>query len=233
MPRLLPGLSPEEEASLARRIEAHDMAAKCAVVEANLPLVEPVAKRYVGRGLPLAELIQDGSLGLIRAVETYDYRRGTGFSTFARLCIRQAITGAITDQRGAIHVPRQVRDTLAALQRTRRAVASEPDTPPAAGDETAWRLGDLGEDEQAMDLLEEVGDSLQPAELQQVMSALTPRERRVIEQRFGLKGGRPRTLDEIGRTFGLSRERIRRIETKARVALRSCRDSQRLREFLY
>ena len=232
MPRLLPGLSAEEEAALARRIEAHDMAAKCAVVEANLPLVEPVAKRYVGRGLPLEELIQDGSLGLIRAVETYDYRRGGGFSSFARLCIRQAITGAITDQRGAIQVPRQVRDTLAALQRTRRAVTSEPDAPPA-GDERPWRLGDLGEDEQAIDLLEEVGESLQATELQQVMNALTPRERRVIEQRFGLKGGRPRTLDEIGRTFGLTRERIRRIETKALVALRSCRDSQRLRDFLY
>ena len=232
MPRLLPGLSADEEAALARRIEAHDMAAKCAVVEANLPLVEPVAKRYVGRGLPLAELIQDGSLGLIRAVETYDYRRGAGFSTFARLCIRQAITGAITDQTGTIHVPRQVRDTLAALQRTRRAVASELDAPPA-GDEREWRLGDLGQDEQAIDLLEAVGESLQAVELQQVMGALTPRERRVIVQRFGLKGGRPRTLDEIGRTFGLSRERTRRIETKALVALRSCRDSQRLREFLY
>lgn len=129
MSRLLPGLSAQEEAPLARRIEAHDMAAKCAVVEANLPLVEPVAKRYVGRGLPLAELIQDGSLGLIRVVETYDCRGGAGFSAFARLCIREAIAGAITDQRGAIQVPRQVQDTLAALQRTRRAVASEPAAP--------------------------------------------------------------------------------------------------------
>ena len=240
------------------------MAAKCTVVEANMHLVEPVAKRYVGRGLPLAELVQDGSLGLIRAVETYDYRKGTGFSTFARRCIRQAVTHALADQDRTIRVPRHVIDTLGALQRVQRAVTLGPEREPtveegvseedearrggrempraglapmsremAIGDEGAWQLGDLLEDEQAMDLLEAVGESLQAEELHQVLSALTPRERKVIEQRFGLRGAHPRTLDEISQTFGLSRLRIRRIETKALVALRSCRDSQRLRDFLH
>jgi RNA polymerase primary sigma factor len=263
VPRLLPRLSAEEEIALAMRIEAHDMAAKCMVVEGNMHLVEPVAKRYVGRGLPLAELIQDGSLGLLRAVETYDYRKGAGFSAFARRSIRQAITHALADQDRTIRVPRHVIDTLSALQRVQRAVTLGPEreptleegvigqgeTPdgereaPRAGsapmsretglaDTGAWQLDDLIEDEQAMDLLEAVGESLQAEELHEVLSALTPRERKVVEQRFGLRGARPRTLDEIGKTFGLSRPRIRRIETKALVALRSCRDSQRLREFL-
>ena len=144
MPRLLPGLSAEEEASLARRIEAHDMAAKCTVVEADLPLVEPVAKRYVGRGVPLAELIQDGSLGLIRAVETYDYRTGIGFTTFARRFIRLAITHAIAEQASTIRVPKQVVDALSALQRVQRAVTlrldGEPAGEPAGGQSVSGRV---------------------------------------------------------------------------------------------
>lgn len=262
MPRLLPGLSAEEEVSLAKRIEARDMAAKCMVVEANLHLVEPVAKRYVGRGVPLAELIQDGSLGLIRAVETYDYRTGTGFSTFARRSIRLAITHAIAEQASTIRVPRQVIDALDALQRVRRAVTLRLDRGPAGehgastkatsrkapempgssegprpaeaalDDKAKRRLDDLIEDQQAVDLLEAVGESLQAEELREVLNALTPRERRVIEQRFGLKSERLRTLDEIGKSLGLTRERIRQVEAKALVALRSCRDSRRLREFL-
>ena len=262
MPRLLPGLSADEEASLARRIEAHDMAAKCMVVEANLPLVEPVAKRYVGRGVPLAELIQDGSLGLIRAVETYDYRAGIGFTTFARRFIRLAITHAIAEQASTIRVPRQVVDALSALQRVQRVVTLRLDgepagersvsgrgtvrkarempagsrdpqrAQPAIDDKVTWRVDDLIDDEQAVDLLQTVGESLQAEELREVLNALTPRERKVIEQRFGLKGERPRTLDEIGGTLGLTRERIRQVEAKALVALRSCRDSRRLREFL-
>ena len=262
MPRLLPGLSAEEEAALARRIEAHDMAAKCTVVEANLHLVEPVAKRYLGRGIPLAELIRDGSLGLIRAVETYDYRTGIGFSTFARRSIRLAIAHAITEQASTIRVPGQVIDALNALQRVQREVTLRLDGEPAGeqsvsgkgtarrarktpasgrddrqtktatDDRGAWHLDDLIDDEQAVDLLETVGESLQAEELREVLNALKPRERKVIEQRFGLKGERPRTLDEIGKTLGLTRERIRQVEAKALVALRSCRDSRRLREFL-
>jgi RNA polymerase primary sigma factor len=268
MPRLLPGLSAEEEASLAKRIEAHDMAAKCTVVEANLPLVEPVAKRYVGRGVPLAELIQDGSLGLIRAVETYDHSAGIGFTTFARRFIRLAITHAIAEQASTIRVPRQVVDALSALQRVQRAVTLRLDGEPADGPvggqsvsgwgtvprarETpasgqdlrgaqatvddrgtgTWRVDDLIDDEQAVDLLQTVGESLQAEELREVLNALTPRERKVIEQRFGLKGEHPRTLAEIGASLGLTRERIGQVEAKALVALKSCRDSRRLREFL-
>ena len=173
------------------------MAAKCMVVEANLHLVEPVAKRYVGRGVPLAELIQDGSLGLIRAVETYDYRTGAGFSTFARRFIRGAITHAIAEQATTIRVPRQVIDALGALQRVQRAVTLRLDREPAGEQsastkatsrqarempgssqspgpaETAFdnkgarRLDDLIEDEPAVDLLEAVGESLQAEELRE------------------------------------------------------------------
>ena len=256
-------LTAEQEVSLARRIERGDADAKRKLIEANLRLVVSIAKRHVGRGMPLLDLIQEGNLGLIRAVEKFDYRRGFKFSTYATWWIRQAITRALADQARTIRIPVHMVETINKLIRVQRQllqdIGREPTpeeiaaemgiTPdkvreirkisqePASlhmpvGDEGDALLGDFIEDTESASPADEVGEIVQHEELNGVLSMLTHREREVLELRFGLKGEHPRTLEEVGQKFGVTRERIRQIEAKTLAKLKSYRDAQCLRDFL-
>ncbi len=256
-------LTAEQEVSLARRIERGDAEARRQLVEANLRLVVSIARRYAGRGMSLLDLIQDGNLGLIRAVEKFDYRRGFKFSTYATWWIRQAITRGLADKSRTIRMPVHMVETLNKLIRVQRQLLQELGREPTpeeigaemgltadkvreviklgqepvsletpVGDDGESALGDFLEDDAVPTPPAQVEDLVQSEELVAVLGLLTLRERRILELRYGLKDGKPLTLDEVGRRFGLTRERIRQIEAKTMAKLQAYREAQRLRDYL-
>ena len=254
----VPLLTFEEEVSLAKRVERGDQQAKQQLIEANLRLVVSVAKRYVGRGLLFLDLIQEGNVGLMRAVDKFDWRRGYKFSTYATWWIRQAITRGIADQARTIRVPVHMVETINRLVRVRRQLMQELERDPTdeeialkmeitpervqhilkiaqepisletpVGDEDDSNLGDFIEDDELARPHVAIDTKLRREELQEVLGALSHRERRVLELRYGLTGEEPMTLEDVGRHFGVTRERIRQIETRTLFKLKSMRSAGR------
>jgi RNA polymerase primary sigma factor len=257
----VPLLTADQEVTLAKRVERGERAAKTQMIEANLRLVVAIAKPHLGRGLSFLDLIQEGSLGLIRAVEKFDYRKGFKFSTYAHWWIRQAVQRAVADQARTIRIPVHMFERLNRVTYVQRQLVQllgrEPRPDEIAeeleltseevrqilrmaqipislekpiGENEDAKLGDLVEDELAESPFDVASISLRSEDIEHALAALPERERQVIELRFGLHGGQPRTLEEVGLSLGVTRERIRQIENTTLKTLASLPEAQRLRD---